>query len=197
MLLTGAYRRTEIWPVVKVTTAPTVTPVSVAEAKRFCDYEDDDRNDQFDSWIRMATEAVEHDCERALITQTVKAYLPFFPDVIRIPWPPITAITGITYVDVDGVTQTLASTVYQTDLFSTPPTIRLAYGQWWETTRDETENAVIITATAGYGAPEHVPHLAKEAIRVRVKRAFDGCSGDEMEDMVYLGLISKLRWRLA
>jgi uncharacterized phiE125 gp8 family phage protein len=193
----GTRRDTNIWPVVKVTTAPDQLPVSIDEARQYCDYEDNDRNNQFDYWIRTATEAVEHDCERALITQTVKAYLPFFPDVIRLPRPPVTAIAGVTYVDVNGVTQTLATSVYQSDLVSTPPTIQLAYGQWWETTRDDTVNAVIVTFTAGYGGPEQVPALAKEAIRVRVKRAFDGCGGDAMEDMIYLGLISKLRWRLA
>lgn len=188
-------QRNWLWPNLKVTTAPTYQPIDVADAKLYCDYEDHDRDGQFLSWIKTATELVEHDTERAFITQTRKAYMPFFPQVIHLQVAPVTAVS-ITYLDVNGASQTLSTSIYQTDLNSTPVRIREDYAQVWPDTECDTDNAVTVTVTCGYGTAADVPERAKEAIRVRVKRLYDGCGTDIGEDMVYQGLISGLRWRL-
>lgn len=184
------------YPTIEISAAAELWPIDHDDAKKYCDYEGDDRDQQFDDWIKSATEQVERDCELALCTQTGKLYLPYFPiDEIRINRSPISAITSITYLDTDNVSQTLASTVYQTNLKRTPPRILLDYQQTWPTVRYDTENAVTVTMTMGYGEPKDVPARAREAIRVLVKRSFDGCDGDAMDSPVYAGLISGLRWR--
>lgn len=182
-----------LWPDMKVTTAPSAFPVSLDEARAYCDYEDNDRNGDFDRWIQAATAMVERDTERALITQTRKAYLPYFTREIKLQVTPISAVS-IQYLDIDGATQTLSTSIYQANLNSTPTVIREKYAQCWPETQCDTDNAVTITVTAGYGAAESVPVLLREAILVKVKRLYMGC-GDE-RDMVYDGLISGLRWRL-
>lgn len=182
-------------PTIEVSSPPVLKPVSVDEAKKYCDYDDDDRDSQFNSWIKAATEAVEQDSERALITQTCKLYLPWFPSVIEICKPPVTAVSSIAYVDDNGDTQTLSASVYQTNLKRTPPRIMEAYNQVWPTTRDYTDNVVTVTFTAGYGNPESVPHQAKEAVLVLVKRMFYGCDGDAQDSPAYQSLINRLRWR--
>jgi uncharacterized phiE125 gp8 family phage protein len=184
------------YPTIEVSAAATLDPVSLDEAKEACDYEGDDRDGQFRAWIKTATEAVEHDCERALCTQTCKLYLPCFPCEIEIPKPPVASITSITYTDTAGTTQTLATSVYQSNLKRTPPRIREAYSQQWPQTRDETENAVTVTFVAGYGEPKDVPFQAKEAVLLMVKRHYEGCTGDAMsESPIYRGLVGRLRWR--
>lgn len=181
------------YPPIEVTVAPSELPVSIDDARRYCDYEDNDRNDQFDAWIRAATQQVERDCEVALITQTCKLYLPCFPCSIEIAKPPVSAVSSISYVDTAGSTQTLSTSVYQSNLKRTPARITEAYGQVFPSTQWGTENAVTVTFVAGYGAASAVPPMFKEAIKVRVKRLFMGCM--DGEDMVYEGLISGLRWR--
>lgn len=182
-----------LWPDMKVTTAPSSFPVSIDEARAYCDYEENDRNADFDRWVRVATGMVERDTERALITQTRKAYLPYFTREIRLQVAPVSAVT-IEYLDVNGATQTLSTSVYQVNINSTPPAIREKYAQCWPDTQCDTENAVTVTVTAGYGGAESVPVLLKEAILVKVNRLFKGCG--EGPDMIYDDLISGLRWRL-
>lgn len=184
-----------LWPNLKVTTAPTSTPVSVSDVKQYCDYDDNDRDGQFLSWLKTATELVEHDTERAFLTQTRTAYMPYFPRVIHLQVAPVTAVS-IAYLDVDGASQTLSTSIYQTDLNSTPVRIREDYAQVWPDTECDTENAVTITVTCGYGTADSVPERAKEAIRLVVKRMFDGCWEGLSGDMVYQGLVGGLRWRL-
>lgn len=182
------------YPPIEVTVPSTQLVVSIEEAKRACDYEDNDRNGQFRSWIRAATLQVEHDTETALLSQTCKLYLPWFPDVIEIHKPPVTSVSSITYVDGDGTTQTLSASYYQSNLKKTPPLIREAYGYSWPTTRSDTENAVTVTFLAGYtDVNDQKLELFKEAVKVKVRRMYQGC-GDE-RDMVYEGLVSALRWR--
>lgn len=182
------------YPTIEVSTPAAQLPVSIDDAKRYCDYEEDDRNGQFKAWITAATAQVEHDCEVALCSQTCKLYLPWFTDVIELRKPPVSAVSSITYVDENGTTQTLATSYYQSNLKITPPRIVEAYNQYWPNTRANTENCVTVTFVAGYGDADDVPELFKEAIRVRVKRMFDGCSGSE-PDMVYEGMLNALRWR--
>jgi uncharacterized phiE125 gp8 family phage protein len=181
------------YPPIEVTVPSPQLAVSIDEAKRACDYEDDDRNGQFAGWIRAATQQVEQDTETAILSQTCKLYLPWFPGVIEIHKPPVTSVSSITYTDGNGATQTLSASVYQSNLKRTPPRIRLALNQTWPTTQDDTDNAVTVTFVAGYASALTVPELFKEAIKVKVRRMYTGCG--EERDMVYEGLISGLRWR--
>lgn len=182
------------YPPIEVSTPASQLPVSIEEAKAYCDYDDNDRNGQFLAWIKAATRQIEHDCEVALCTQTCKLYLPWFPPAIELAKPPVASVSSITYVDENGTTQTLSTSRYQTNLKRTPPRIVEAYNQEWPTTRTDTENCVTVTFVAGYGDADDVPELFKEAVRLKVRRMFEGCGGGE-PDIVYDGLLGALRWR--
>lgn len=186
------------YPPIEVSTQPTRPVVTVKEAREYCDYSDDDRDGQFERWIAAATQQVEHDCERALCGQTCKLYLPYFPCEIEIHKLPVTSVSSITYVDGDGATQTLSASVYQANLKRTPPRITEVLNQTWPRTKDCTENAVTVTFVAGWdgsGTPPVWWSLAQEAVLIRVKRSYDGCSGDMSEDLPYQGVISALQWK--
>lgn len=183
------------YPPIEVSTPASELPVSVDDVRAYCDYEDNNRNGQFDAWIRAATAMVEHDCEVALCSQTCKLYLPWFRDVIELRKPPVTSVSSITYLDSNGASQTLSASVYSVNLKRWPPRIRLADGQTWPTTQDYTDNAVTVTFVAGFGTSSTDPRwpLYQEAVRVKVKRMYMGCG--EERDMVYEGLLGALRWR--
>lgn len=71
---------------------------------------------------------------------------------IYLPFPPLQTVDSIKYVDQDGVQQTLVNTEYKVDTTSEPARIVPAYGKTWPATRNEI-NAVEVTFTCGYGAP--------------------------------------------
>ena len=62
----------------------------------------------------------------------------------------------VKYVDVDGVEQTLAETVYSVNQFRAPGEVGLAYNQSWPPARNE-QGAIRVTYTAGYNIPGTSP----------------------------------------
>lgn len=107
---------------------------------------------------------------RALITQTWEMYLDDWPATgceIEIPLPPLQSVTGITYVDTDGATQTLASSVYQiVDRGNSPSAIVLAYNQSWPSIRSQRQ-AITVTFRAGYGdTPDTIPGAIRHAVKL-------------------------------
>lgn len=121
---------------------------------------------------------------RALAPQTWILYLPGFPAagspgsvlaIIRLPLPPLLSVTSITYVDTNGVTQTLSSSLYQV-LDGERAEIRPAYGQVWPATRIDTARAVAITFECGYeqsaGAWPAKIQPVRSALKLLVEQEF-------------------------
>ena len=125
-------------------------------------------------FIAAARQHAETLLKRYLITQTVDLYLDSFPEW-EIKLPPLQQVTAITYVDQDGVTQTIDSADYVVDATSTASTasrITPAYGEIWPTPRDQI-NAVKIRFVAGYGSASAVPQCVKNWILMRVKTLYE------------------------
>lgn len=154
----------------------TVEPVTAAEAKAHMRILNADDDTYIEGLITAARQHAEHYTERAFVTQTWTLKLDRFPDYfgdIRLPKPLLISVSSITYVDLDGTTQTLSSALYEVDAQSQPARIRPAYGQSWPTTRDQF-NAVTITYTAGYGAAATaVPKAIKQAIMIMVAHWYE------------------------
>ena len=136
----------------KVITAPTVEPVTLATAKLHARVEIDDDDDLIEAYISAARERAEHLTERALAPATLCLYLDAFPaDGIQIPRPPVSAIVSVQYVDGAGDLQTVDSADYALDDAQEPAWLLPAYGFSWPSTLD-VANAVRVTYTAGYTA---------------------------------------------
>jgi uncharacterized phiE125 gp8 family phage protein len=87
----------------------------------------------------------------------------------------VISLTGITYLDAGGNSQTLGAAIYDADLYSTPPRIIAAFGQTWPTTEYGKLNAVTVEYVAGYdtGSPdndygENVPQAIKSAMKLLI-----------------------------
>ena len=80
------------------------------------------------------------------------------------PLAPVRSLDAITYLDDDGVTQTLAASVYRFDDHPTLPAIWIAYGQTWPTTRWQSDG-IRITFTAGPDITASPPAAIPEPIR--------------------------------
>lgn len=120
--------------------------------------------------IQAARQFAEQELNRKLITQTLDAYFDEFPDEFSLF--PLQSVTSITYVDLDGVTQTLAATEYSVDKYSVPARITLAYGKSWPSVRDQA-NAVTVRFVAGYGDAADVPAGIRQWMLMRIATLYE------------------------
>lgn len=153
----------------ELSTAPTADAVALSDLLDYLKLSsgDDDANAQ--AVLDAATahfDGRDGILNRALTTQTWKLYMDSFPDgedAFQIPLPPLQSVDSIEYVDVDGTTQTLSTSLYRvTGGYSQPARVQPAFDEDWPTTRD-VNNAVTVTFTAGYNT---VPNPIKMAIKL-------------------------------
>lgn len=129
-------------------TAPTVEPVSLAQAKKHLRVTDDDEDALIETAIRASRRNAERFLGRALVTQTWELVIDEFPDAeIKIPLPPLQSVLSIKYDDGSGVEQTLDTADYDVDAASEPGWVVPASS--WPSTIDAI-NAVRIRFVCGY-----------------------------------------------
>lgn len=83
------------------------------------------------------------------------------------------APTGVvvTYIDVDGVEQTLASSVYSLKTHKARPYLTLAYGESWPSVRSE-DAAVKVSYTSGYSVST-LPETLKAAVLMEAATQYE------------------------
>ena len=155
-----------------LTTAPLQEPVTLAAAKAYARYEDTDQDDVFAVLVRAAREYAEAFQHRALVTQTWTLTLDWWANPIILPSPPLQSVTTVKYLDVDGVQQTVDSSVYTVGTAHEPGRITLALDQVWPTLRGVVDQ-IEIEYKAGYGAgPDDVPRATRMGIKQLVAHWF-------------------------
>lgn len=136
-------------------TAPTSEPVSLTELKLHLKVDVTTDDDLIAPIGVAAREYCEAFTQRALPRQTWDYKLDAFPcgSEFYLPKAPCISVTSITYVDTNGDSQTLPTSVYDTDLptgtHARAGRIFLKYGQSWPSTRG-IPNAVTVRFVAGY-----------------------------------------------
>lgn len=155
-------------------TAPSVQPITLAEAKAHLRVDTTDEDTYINTLITASTNFAEKYTYRQFITATYYQYLDSFPiGKITLEKPKLQSVTAITYTDEDGDTKSLSTDVYEVDDKATIGTIRLKDGQSYPTTKS-TYNAVRIEFKAGYGdAGSDVPDLLKSTLKVMVSYLFE------------------------
>ena len=155
-----------------VSVQPTHEPVTVSAARDHCDLDDNHFDSQIVNLITLARTRLEHDCRRALITQTRVYRTATFPakNEIVLPSSPLQSVSSVTYTTEAGVTTTFSD--YSVDTYQNPGYIYLNYNSDWPTNRGH-NNDVTITYVAGYGSANDVPDVAKHAILLMVRHYFD------------------------
>lgn len=155
------------WTGIKIKTASAVEPVTVQEMREYLSLGGTEDDTLLTGLITAARAALEKMTGRTFITTTYQLYYDgFFLSSVKLARPPVQSVSSITYVDDDGVTQTLPSSLYTVDISSLYGRISPAYGEIWPTTRAQ-DNAVCIEFKAGYGdAAASVPEPLKIAIKM-------------------------------
>ncbi len=165
-------------------TAPTIEPITSAEARLQCGIADDAagyHDPKLLSLIKAAREKVETDTGRAVIAQTWDYTFDLWPyglEAIYIPKAPVSAITSVKYYDTTNVEQTLATSVYKTFLDREPAEIRLKKSQQWPFLYGE-QGVITVRFVAGYGAAATaVPESLKAAMLLLVSDWFENRDGE-------------------
>jgi uncharacterized phiE125 gp8 family phage protein len=145
---------------VRVVTAPTYEPVTLAEAKLWLriDEDDTDQDAMVMLLIRAMTERAEQITGRAFVKRTLELRMDEFPGFeIELPGAPLLSVSSIQYVTADGI-QTLdaSPTWWQEDNIREPGVVAPPEGDSWPNTADVL-NAVRITYRVGYSSPNLIP----------------------------------------
>lgn len=161
-----------------VSVEPTAEPVTLAEAKIHLRVDHGELDDLITGLIKSARQAAEVFTRRAFVDTTFVYKIDTFPPSayidsrILLPRSPLDSVSSVTYLDTNGDSQTLATSVYEVDTSSLPGRIRLKFDQSWPNTRLHPE-VVTITFIAGYGAASVVPESAKTAVKMLVNDLYE------------------------
>jgi uncharacterized phiE125 gp8 family phage protein len=164
---------------VRVITGPTVEPVTAAECKLDARVDGTTEDTLFATWIAAARVEIEQAARRALITRTLELALDAWPasNAIQMPYPPLLAVTQVTYYDDDNVQQTMPAADYIVIADEEPGQLVLNPNATWPTDLHEYPR-IRIRYMAGYGASAAaVPDYYKLDIRGLVKLSYDYRSG--------------------
>jgi len=157
---------------IEIVTAPTIEPITVAEAKTYCRIDSDltDENALIGSLITAAREHIEVLTSRALAPQTVRLVLDKFPKYSKLPLPrfPLISVSTVDYDDADEAEQTWADSKYTVDPDGMPGAI-YALEAWPATS--PAPGSVRITYTCGYQIEDGEGEEASEIIPARAKQA--------------------------
>lgn len=160
---------------------PLQEPITLAEAKAQARVRHDDDNALIHSYLVTAREAGELFMGRGFFTQTWRVALADFSDLLALPMAaPLQSITSVTYYDVDGTLQTLASTYYTTDTQPRPARLARAANMTWPALQSDRRAArVFVTYVVGWSAVDDIPERIKQGIRQYV--AYLDADRDGME----------------
>lgn len=101
---------------------------------------------------------------RAILTQTWKAFAPRFDCTIELPIPPLQSITSVRHRDTDGNWQATSATLWGSNLAGTYGSVFLKSQQDWPSVYPEM-NPVEIVFVAGYGDAAAVKSKARGITR--------------------------------
>ena len=128
--------------------APATEPVSVANAKAHARIDGTDEDTLIPFYIAAARDHVELYCGVRFAERTgVALKAESFDDFAILPEAPVTAVTGITYIDTEGATQTLSTDVYEVRNQGLDCSIVLKYNQVWPSI--QAGSRITVTATIG------------------------------------------------
>jgi len=127
-------------------TKPTIEPLTLSETKRHLNLEHDDDDTLVERLIVVARQHVETVTGCSIVRQEHRLYLDKFEEAF-LPYGPAKSITQVIYIDANGSSQSLSTSVYELD--DEKGQIILSYDQSWPDARAQ-RNAIYIDYFTGY-----------------------------------------------
>lgn len=156
---------------VRVTSAPSIEPVTLADMKSHLEVYDTGKDSYITGLITAARAYCEQVQGRAYITQTLELTRDDFPassDPLLLPLPRLQSVTSVKYTpDATGVLTTLAASKYIVDTKSEPGRVVLNVDEEWPDDDLIATGGVVVVYKSGYGdAASSVPSTILHAIKV-------------------------------
>lgn len=150
-------------------TGPVEEPISIEEARLHLNVDQEAHDSLIAAQIIAARQWAEKKTKRAFVTQTWRMRLERFPinECIYFNPTPLQSVTSVSYVDINGVTQTWPNSRYIVSIDNQPGTLSLSYNELWPDTQQQAD-AVTITYVVGYGTAAMVPEDIKSAIKLQI-----------------------------
>lgn len=156
----------------KVTTAASEAVISTSEAKAWLRVEHSEDDAIIAMLVASATQTAQNYLSQAFVTQTITETFDTWDSEMKLTIHPVQAVTGITYIDSDGVSQTLSSTIYNVDTYAKRAILTQAYNQTYPSLQTQ-RNAITVVYTAGYGLATSVPADIKQALLLMIADAYE------------------------
>lgn len=158
-----------MWYPAAITGAAAAEPVTLPQAQEQCGVTADEtyHTTKLTRLITVARAYAENHCAVRFASQTVTLKCDCFADMARLPEAPAASITSISYVDTDGATHTLATTVYELRNDGLETAIVLKPNQSWPSIQSGSRITVI--AVVGYDV---VPPDAQHAMLLHIADSF-------------------------
>jgi len=138
---------------IRISKEPLVEPFSLTEAKLHLRVDGTDDDALITQLIKVARTFCELFQGRAYIVRTYeRTYDDTFPSIMYLANPPLCYVDSITYLDQDGESQTVTSSLYTVDTKSEPGLVYEAYNQMWPSSVRWVRNMVTVNYVAGYAA---------------------------------------------
>lgn len=169
---------------ITLTTAPTDDAVGLQEMQDHSRIKTRHDDATLQRFLKGAQRAAEGYLRRKLITQTWTQYFDEFDDPLYLRFPPLSSVTSVSYLDTDGDTQVLATSVWEAAEENGIGIVRRKFGQVWAATRGH-EDTVWVPFVCGYGDPEDVPEPIKSAIRIHAAHFYRQREGGEVPAAFY------------
>ncbi|TDH35717.1 hypothetical protein E2A64_10295 [Pseudohoeflea suaedae] len=145
-------------------TVPATEPISVADAKKHLFVLHGDDDDYIGDLIEAARDHAEKYCGARFAEQTVEVKSDDWKDLERMPVLPVASITSIGYVDTEGATQTVATSVYELR----GDGIALKLNQVWPTKQEK--SLITVTSVVGF---ETCPTSVRHAMLLWIGDAYE------------------------
>lgn len=169
-------------------------PVDVGELTMRARISTDSEGSMLTDMLAEALDAAELCTGSRFITQTWDAYYDRFADLVHgLPYSPAASITSLTYIDTDGDTQTVATSVYELAETYGVGVVRLKYEQVWPTDAQLHEDTVIVRYVCGYGDKAAVPLPIKAAIILHAANAYDQ-RGEAVVPKAFYNLLARYNY---
>ena len=155
-------------------TAATADPVTVGEAKSFCQITGSDSDVLLTNFITGATAYVQQRiCQQLMPATFLEVWDWFEADTLTVDRTPLSSVSFVKYYDAGTeLLTTIDSGNYYVDTYSRRPRIVPISTYTWPSVMDR-PNAVQVQYVAGYANAATVPQMLKQAIMTLVYHWFD------------------------
>lgn len=179
----------------KVTTNPTVEPITVTELKDYARIDGNSEDSILSSIIIGTRLLVENYLNRALIEQVITLQMDFWPGrTITLPRPPLLSVTSITTLDESDNETTYDSSNYYVVTNSVKGTITIKQSVSIPTNTARYNAGIKVVYKAGYGSTAtYIPQAIKEGVKVWAAMIYDNRTNSDDPPPIAERLLSYYR----